>query len=176
MRIYKHNTCWVTCLVLRCVELWRRVSCAHSLPRVSEASDASNIGTQFIFTNRRIFFFQTSGFFFTSNRITHVFTICWENSHRKKNHDPSDCSYLRIHATAPLHFIQYDQRKLHLSVLIRSYYIQKCSTARETIFPPKIFPKTTKHVHSQTKLVDWSACLRTVASLLKIGSESCWVV
>ena len=123
----------------------------------------------FFFPNKRIFFYL-------SNRITHVFTICWENSHRKKKHDPSDCSYLRIHATAPLHFIQYDQRKLHLSVLIRSYYIQKCSTARETIFPPKIFPKTTKHVHSQTKLVDWSACLRTVASLLKIGSESCWVV
>ena len=63
MRIYKHNTCWVTCLVLRCVELWRRVSCGHSLPCVSEASDASNIGTQFICSNRRIFSSKQADFF-----------------------------------------------------------------------------------------------------------------
>jgi len=43
----------------------------------------------------KIFFFHTSGFFFTMNRITSVFTICWENSHRKKKYDPSDCSHFK---------------------------------------------------------------------------------
>ena len=52
-------------------------------------------GTLFIFPNRRIFFSIQADFFYTINRITYVFTICWENSHRKKKYDPSDCSYLR---------------------------------------------------------------------------------
>ena len=56
------------------------------------------------------------------NRISMFFTICWENSHCKKKYDPSDSSYLRIHAMRALDNFMI-MANTENSFMIREYFL-----------------------------------------------------